>query len=319
LNAIGAAAMLASSVVLTAPAPAVAAELPGTLAEANAAIDQNVGSLNQQASDLGGQISEVSGTIGQLQSEHDALVPVLAHKKDLLKQAVKDSYIAGDPTEVEVLASNGTFSGVVGQQHYRDEISSKTKRAALEVTVVEHQLQEKLDAAKEKRDGLVALKGDLDNKIATAEAQAAAKEALARATQNKEAEYQKLLQSQKQQETAAIAAPSAAPSASPNSGPVVGVSHRSGNPYPFGQCTWYVYDATGRGQNGNAGSWRATSSTPGVGKIMIWRPGEQGASGAGHVGVVVGVSGNTVTIRHMNWNGFGVVSTGTFQSTGKFY
>lgn len=109
------------------------------------------------------------------------------------------------------------------------------------------------------------------------------------------------------QPTKPVAAVSAAPSV-------------SGNIYPYGQCTWYAFSVTGRGQNGNAGTWRPSSSTPAVGKIMIWRPGQQGASGAGHVGVVIAVNGNSITIRHMNWGGgFGQVTTGTFQSTGLFY
>ena len=301
--------------------PAVAAETPTTLADANAAMDANLGSLNQQAAGLGGQIGEVNGVISKLEAEHGALVPVLAQKQQLLKDTIKQAYVAGEPSSLEVIASNKTFSGVVGQQHYRDQIGEKTQRAADELEATKKQLDEKLAEANKKRDGLVALKADMDEKVATAEAQAAAKAALAALTQNKEAEYQRMMASQRAEESATLVAaaaspaPSARPSPSGTPRPV-----RGNNPYPYGQCTWYVYDQTGRGQMGNAGSWQPTSSTPGVGKIMIWRSGEQGASGAGHVGVVIGVSGNTVTIRHMNWGGGpGVVTTGTFQSTGKFY
>lgn len=79
-------------------------------------------------------------------------------------------------------------------------------------------------------------------------------------------------------------------------------------------CVACVKAMTGRGQNGNAGSWRATSSTPAVGKIMIFRPGQQGASSAGHVGLVVGVHGNKVSLRHCNWPG-----QTEFYSTGLFF
>lgn len=306
---------------------AQAAELPDNLASANAAMDSNLNSLNSQAAGLTGQIGEVNGVIGKLETEYAALVPQLQQKQATLRQTIRQAYVAGNPSSVEVLAGNSTISGAVGQQHYRDEISQKTQKAASELNETRKQLDSKLAEAKEKRDGLVSLQGQLTEKIETAQAQAAAKAALVQATQNKEEEYQKLRAAEQQTELAAVAAatPAASPvvsaaprPASPPPAPRP-INGRGGNPYPWGQCTWYVYDQTGRGQNGNAGTWSPTSSTPAVGKIMIWRPGEQGARSAGHVGVVVAVSGNNVTVRHMNWDGFGVVSTGTFRSTGKFY
>lgn len=81
-------------------------------------------------------------------------------------------------------------------------------------------------------------------------------------------------------------------------------------------CVQCVYQMTGRRQNGNAGQWQASSSTPWVGAIMIWRPGEQGAHSAGHVGVVKGInSDGTVSIAHCAWSG----GQTTFHSTGKFW
>ena len=43
-------------------------------------------------------------------------------------------------------------------------------------------------------------------------------------------------------------------------------------------------------------------TTPEPGSIMVWPAGYYGASGTGHVGVVVAVNGNgTVLVRHENW------------------
>lgn len=318
--------LLSTIILLTAVLPAAAPttqadEQPATLAGANAAIDANLSSLNKQSGDLQGQIGEVNGVIAQLTSDIAALEPQIAEKTQLLREAIRQSYVAGDPSSVEVLASNDTFSGVVGQQHYRDEISSKSQSAARELSTVKKQKDDKLADAQKKRDGLLALKGQLDEKISTAQAQEQAKKALAEVTQGKEEEYQKLLAAQRAQEATAVAnANSPSPSPRVSAQPVPFSGGRGGNPYPWGQCTWYVYDQTGRGQNGNAGSWRGNSSTPRVGGIMIWRPGQGGASGAGHVGIVIGISGNTVRIRHMNWGGGpGVVTVSDHASTGQFW
>lgn len=81
-------------------------------------------------------------------------------------------------------------------------------------------------------------------------------------------------------------------------------------------CVACVHQMTGRRQNGDAGRWRPSHSSPRVGDIMIFWPGEQGASGAGHVGVVKGVNADgTVSIAHCAWYG----GQTTFYSTGKFW
>lgn len=334
ISAVTALTML-TSVIPVAPGQADAVSQPDTLASANARMDANLSSLQQQAGSISQQSAEVAGQVADLQNQYNTLVPKLDQKQVLLKQAIHDAYVTGEPGTLEVLASNSTFSGVLGQQNYREQIGAKTKKAAEELSETKQQVSQKLNDAKEKQEGLGALQASLQDKIVTAESQAAAKQALAEATQGKEEEYQKMVAAAAvETAAAAINTPaSAAPSPSTRPGVVSpppsappansgGGSVRSGgnNPYPYGQCTWYVYNQTGRGQNGNAGSWQPTSSNPAVGKIMIWRSGEMGASGAGHVGVVTGVSGNMVTVREMNWNGGpGVVSTHTQPSTGKFY
>lgn len=306
VSALAATSLIAASVLAVNPVPAQAADSaaqPATLAEANAGIDGNISSLNQQASSLQGQIGETDGQIAQLEAEQTALRAKLEQKKALLRQTVHDAYIAGDPSSVEILASNQSFSGVVGQQHYRDQVSEKTGNAAKEVKATEQQISEKVADAQKKRDGLTAMKGDLDQKIATAQAQEQAKQALAEATQNKEAEYQKLVKQGQQEQVAAVAAPKPAGGGGGGGGIV-----RGNNPYTPGQCTWYVFNQTGRGQMGNAGQWSGGGSLA-VGNILIMPPGVNGSGGVGHVGVIVSFSSSSITIRDMNWAGPFVVTT----------
>lgn len=90
----------------------------------------------------------------------------------------------------------------------------------------------------------------------------------------------------------------------------------SGFIMPGFNCVACVQALTGRAQSGNAGSHAPSFSTPRVGAIMIWYPGEQGAGPAGHVGVVKGINPDgSVNIAHCNWGGGQTV----FASTGKFY
>lgn len=84
--------------------------------------------------------------------------------------------------------------------------------------------------------------------------------------------------------------------------------------FPYGQCTYYVASQRNVGQWNNASQWLrqaqadgwATGSIPIVGAIA-WEP--------NHVSLVIGVDGNSVTVREMNYEGFGVISTRTAPAT----
>ncbi|MBD3245143.1 MAG: LysM peptidoglycan-binding domain-containing protein [Candidatus Moranbacteria bacterium] len=87
--------------------------------------------------------------------------------------------------------------------------------------------------------------------------------------------------------------------------------------FPYGWCTWYVASRRHVPWGGNAGTWlyhakaygAKTGKTPAAGSIIVTRE-----SRWGHVGIVEKVSGNSITIREMNYRGWGVVSTRTISA-----
>ncbi len=89
---------------------------------------------------------------------------------------------------------------------------------------------------------------------------------------------------------------------------------KGGHIFPYGYCTWYVAQHKYIPWGGNAGTWlyhaRAygakTGKTPKEGAIIVTNE-----SWYGHVGIVTKVDGNNVTIKEMNYKGFGVVSSRT--------
>lgn len=80
------------------------------------------------------------------------------------------------------------------------------------------------------------------------------------------------------------------------------------NGYAYGYCTWYVASRRGIPTNwGNASSWYYNAQRSGFGVggspqagAVAW---EKGVWGAGHVAYVEGVSGGSVTVSEMNYNG----------------
>ena len=89
------------------------------------------------------------------------------------------------------------------------------------------------------------------------------------------------------------------------------------NPYPWGQCTWGVWEYFGGSiptYAGNAGDWVVyANSGPAVGTIAVFPPGNQGAGGVGHVAVVTAVNGDKLTVSETNFSGpnGGVLGTRT--------
>ena len=85
--------------------------------------------------------------------------------------------------------------------------------------------------------------------------------------------------------------------------------------FPFGQCTWWAAYNRRVTWGGNAGEWLAnakaqavaTSVTPSIAAIAVYRPGGQ-YSVYGHVAVVTAVGDRWYTVSEMNAPTWGRVS-----------
>jgi surface antigen len=92
---------------------------------------------------------------------------------------------------------------------------------------------------------------------------------------------------------------------------------KGGHRFPWGYCTWYVAQSKYVPWGGNAGTWlyhaRAygakTGKKPKKGAIIV-----TSESWYGHVGIVTKVKGSSITIREMNYRGFGVESSRTIST-----
>ncbi|WP_349551456.1 CHAP domain-containing protein [Leuconostoc pseudomesenteroides] len=96
------------------------------------------------------------------------------------------------------------------------------------------------------------------------------------------------------------------------------------NSYPKGYCTYGVKEMAPWVGNywGDASNWAnaakkagyVVNSTPEVGSVVVFQNGQGGANSvAGHVAFVIGVNGNTITVKEMNFQygsgGFNIYST----------
>ena len=98
---------------------------------------------------------------------------------------------------------------------------------------------------------------------------------------------------------------------------IIDKNPKSGHKFPYGYCTWYVASKKYVPWGGNAGTWLYNARAYGV------KTGKKAKVGAifvtseswyGHVGIVTKVSGSKVTIREMNYNGWGKVTSRTISA-----
>lgn len=101
---------------------------------------------------------------------------------------------------------------------------------------------------------------------------------------------------------------------------IIDKNPKGGHSFPYGYCTWFVAQNKYVPWGGNAGTWlyhakaygASTGKTPKKGSIIVTNE-----SWYGHVGIVTGVSGDSVTIKEMNYAGFAKVSSRTISAKSK--
>ena len=101
------------------------------------------------------------------------------------------------------------------------------------------------------------------------------------------------------------------------------IRNSSGGVYEWGWCTYGAKQlAPWVGSWGDARNWdenarrdgHTVSNTPIVGSVFVSNAGRYG-----HTGVVVGVSGSTITVKDMNYSAFGVWTTRTVSASKYVY
>ena len=98
---------------------------------------------------------------------------------------------------------------------------------------------------------------------------------------------------------------------------IIDKNPKGGHSFPYGYCTWYVAQQKYIPWGGNAGTWlyhakaygASTGKTPKKGAIIVTNE-----SWYGHVAIVTNVSGDSVTIKEMNYAGFAKVSSRTISA-----
>ncbi|HSH31351.1 MAG TPA: CHAP domain-containing protein, partial [Candidatus Saccharimonadales bacterium] len=271
--------------------------------------------INRSATEL--RLAQVS--YAKLVSELERAEKKLADKKQVLSESLRADYLQSQVTTLEVLASSDSFGEFLDRRQNLQNIKNSVQDAVAAIGTLKEQLKSQRDQqavliAEQKalQYGLGLQRGEVSSLLAE--------------TQNKEANYQAKISSQKQEITrlqAAQAAEIAARSRRVSSGGSGGYPavwrNAPQNAYvdDWGfysrQCTSFVawwraahgYRQPAWGRMGYAdaktwGNWARASGfrvdrTPEVGAIGVYTSGTYG-----HVMIVIGVLGNSVRVANYN-------------------
>lgn len=141
-------------------------------------------SLGQQAQGIQGEINALAAQIANIQAQIDvntarqqdlnkqieAAQKKLAEQKDMLSANIRQMYIEGDISPLEMIASSKNLSDFVDQQEYRDRIKTNIVSTMDEIQKLKQQLDAQQKEITQILDDQKALRGSLDQKNAEASA-----------------------------------------------------------------------------------------------------------------------------------------------------
>lgn len=305
--------------------------------------DSQAKKLNKQAVTLENQLAKLNNQRDRLQAQinknqlkHDKLVRKIAQAEDDIqsnKQALgitlRDYYLEGETSTLELLASSDNIAEFVDKQAYRESIQKSLSQTVKKIEALKDQLEEDrqevkfvLDDMNKQKKALVAKENE--------------KQQLINETRGRESTFRKLIKKQNSQISKLRAQQVAAMNAARGPGrwagsssypwPNASMNYNDYCMYPNGssgaddwgycyrQCTSYVaWKLASDGRNsgfsslGHAASWgsagrHVSAGNVAAGDVIIWYVGYYG-----HVMYVDGVDGQTVSFSEYNasppWGG----------------
>lgn len=299
------------------------------LAAAASSYQQAIDVLSQQINSLQNSIVNTQSQIDQLQQEISVAEAQLAQQKQVLGDNIREMYLEGDISTLEILASSKNLSDYVNKQEYRNSVAAKVKNTLDQINALKAKLQDQQAQQK-------ALLANLQTQQSQLQSQQDQQTQLLNYTEAQKATYDQQIQSNNSQIASLRAQQAAAMAARFGGGP--GSGPTCGGGYPSAWCnapqdslvdSWGMYNrecvsyaawamAVKYGHYvpygmGNANQWPGAAasygipegSTPRVGSVAIWYVGA-----FGHAMVVDAVYGDgSFLVSQYNYSFNGTYST----------
>lgn len=308
------------------------------------ALSQDSGNKKNQQAQLGAEAASLGDTIAKLQAEINAMQAKindnqakvndlnkqiaaaeleLAKQKNLLGENIKQMYIDGDISTLEMLASSKNLSDFFDKQQYRESVRSKIKTTLDKIT----QLKLDLSTQKDTAEKLIAEQKTLQGNLA---AQRAENDRLLGLNQSQQGELDSQIKSNSAK-ISQLRAQQAAENAKLFKGVRVIAGSNGRDTYPTNwrnapqdslldnwgmynrECVsyvaWKVYES-GRfmpywGGRGNANQWDDNARSAGIPVDSTPRAGSAAVSNSGYYGHIMWVESvnpnGTINVSQYNW------------------
>ncbi len=131
-------------------------------------IQGEINALAAQIANIQAQIDVNTARQNDLNNQIDAAQKKLVEQKELLSANIRQMYIEGDISPLEMIASSKNLSDFVDQQEYRDRIKANIVSTMDEIQKLKQQLDAQQKEVTQILDDQKALRGSLDQKNAEA-------------------------------------------------------------------------------------------------------------------------------------------------------
>ena len=173
-----------------------------TLGQQASTLENRVASLNTEIANLNDRITLTELKIIKLKQQLKETREELARQIELLEESIRELYIKGRITTLEMLASSENFSDFLSQQEYLERLKGGIEDSVAKV----QELEAKIEKKKKENEELLA---KLDNQQRVTSSKREQQKNLLEETKGQEFRYQLLiedLQAQREEAEAALAA-----------------------------------------------------------------------------------------------------------------
>ncbi len=125
-------------------------------------LNDTIGKLQGQINVLQGEITANQNKRDDLQRQITAAEEELARQKKLLGADIKQMYLEGQISTLEMLASSKNLSDFVDRQQYRNSVQDKIKATLDKITLLKHQLKSQKETVEKLLDDQKNMQSQLD-------------------------------------------------------------------------------------------------------------------------------------------------------------
>lgn len=281
--------------------------------------DNQISLAQMQINKTNAEINQLNSEITDINNRVAAAEAELKDARNKLSEIIRVMYEDGQVSQIELVAMSNNFSDFLNRTEYIEQIQLKIKDSADKIIALKNELENKKKTLEEKKTAQLDLKKKQVEQRSVLDNQRYSKNLVLQKTKGQEGAYQGLMK-ELYSERVKLAS---------QNGEVIGGGGSGGYPYAGScgrvdpwlfytcQCTSYAawsWNASGkhwtntRPGNGDAYNWPALASdqgysvsySPSVGAIAVWPL--TGVTPYGHVAIVTGVSGSTMSVNEYNWS-----------------